>query len=72
MTTCSTCSTVQNLQTEKRTLALGLLTDSWPLLILVTAAGGFSASYSFLARGGVFAFAQTGNIIYSGDRKSVV
>ena len=66
MTTCSTCSTMQDMQNEKRTLSLGLMADSWPLLILVTAAGGFSASYSFLARGGVFAFAQTGNIIYSG------
>ena len=32
----------------------------------MTSVGGFCASYSFLARGGVFAFAQTGNIIYSG------
>ena len=62
----TTCSHVETLQVKKESVAWNLVTDSWPMLILVTMAGGFTASYSFLARGGVFAFAQTGNIIYSG------
>jgi uncharacterized membrane protein YoaK (UPF0700 family) len=59
-------TTTEALHSERKYVSLGLRSDSWPLLILVTAIGGFSASYSFLSRGGVFAFAQTGNIIYSG------
>lgn len=62
----TTCSNVQMVQAKKETVSWSLLADSWSMLILVTMAGGFAASYSFLARGGVFAFAQTGNIIYSG------
>lgn len=61
----TTCSHVETLQ-EKESVAWNLVADSWSMLLLVTLAGGFSASYSFLARGGVFAFAQTGNIIYTG------
>lgn len=47
-------------------LSVGLRRDSYPLLFIMTSVGGFCASYSYLVRGGVFAFAQTGNIIYSG------
>jgi uncharacterized membrane protein YoaK (UPF0700 family) len=63
----TTCMVNQSMENEKKALSLSLRTNSWPLLFLVTSIGGFSASYSFLARGGVFAFAQTGNIIYSGQ-----
>lgn len=61
------CTAGQSIEIKKDSLSRGLTADSWPMLVLMTATGGFSASYSFLARGGVFAFAQTGNIIYSGQ-----
>ena len=61
------CIAGQSIEIKKDSLSRGLTADSWPMLVLMTATGGFSASYSFLARGGVFAFAQTGNIIYSGQ-----
>ncbi len=62
----TTCTATPSIDRETKSPSLNLRSDSWPLLFLMTSVGGFSASYSFLARGGVFAFAQTGNIIYSG------
>lgn len=61
------CTTTETLHSARKYVSIGLRSDSWPLLFLMTSVGGFSASYSFLSRGGVFAFAQTGNIIYSGQ-----
>lgn len=59
-------STISKAASGRGSLSIRLRRDSYPLLFIMTSVGGFCASYSFLARGGVFAFAQTGNIIYSG------
>ena len=40
--------------------------------ILLCLAGGFMDAYTYVTRGGVFANAQTANLILMSDRKSVV
>lgn len=40
---------------------------SWVLMILITLSGGFSDSYSYLARGHVLSNAQTGNVVFLGQ-----
>ncbi len=37
--------------------------ESLQIMLILTLIGGFLDSYSYLTRGGVFAFAQTGNIV---------
>lgn len=49
--------------TEKRHPA-----DSLALGLVLAAAGGFMDAYTFIARGGVFANAQTGNLVLLGVR----
>ncbi|MGN1024563.1 MAG: YoaK family protein [Lachnospiraceae bacterium] len=41
---------------------------SWVLMILVTLSGGFADSYSYVARGHVLSHAQTGNVVFLGQR----
>ena len=42
--------------------------DSLALGLVLAAAGGFMDAYTFIARGGVFANAQTGNLVLLGVR----
>lgn len=51
-------STISKAASGRGSLSIRLRRDSYPLLFIMTSVGGFCASYSFLARGGVFAFAQ--------------
>lgn len=52
--------------------------ESLTVAIFLTLAGGFQDSYSYIARGGVFANAQTGNIVllstnlFSGDTDKII
>lgn len=43
------------------------MSESMPLAIFLTLAGGFQDAYSYNCRGGVFANAQTGNIVLLGQ-----
>ena len=42
------------------------ISESLPIMILLTLSGGFMDAYSYLCRGEVFANAQTGNILLFG------
>lgn len=44
----------------------GQISESAGLAVLLTLAGGFLDAYTFISRGGVFANAQTGNIVLLG------
>ena len=44
----------------------GQMSESWILGIFLTISGGFQDAYSYVCRGGVFANAQTGNIVLLG------
>ena len=37
--------------------------ESLQIMFILTLIGGFLDSYSYVTRGGVFAFAQTGNLV---------
>lgn len=50
--------------------ATGPAWESLSLGILLSMAGGFMDAYSYIHRGGVFAYAQTGNILLLGIRVS--
>ena len=45
------------------------ISESLPIMILLTLSGGFMDAYSYLCRGEVFANAQTGNILLFGVRR---
>ena len=47
-------------------LQRGQMSDSYFLGVLLAAAGGFLDAYTYLLRGGVFANAQTGNVVLLG------
>lgn len=40
------------------------ITDSLPVEVLLAIVGGYLFAYTYIARGGVFANAQTGNLVY--------
>ena len=46
----------------------GQMSESLALGLLLAVAGGFFDAYTYLCRGGVFANAQTGNIVLFGAR----
>ena len=46
------------------------MSDSMGLAVVLTIVGGFLAAYSYNCRGGVFAYAQTGNIVLLGQHLS--
>ena len=52
-----------NVMTYKRK---GQISESAALAVLLTLTGGFLDAYTFISRGGVFANAQTGNIVLLG------
>ena len=47
------------------------ISESLPIMILLTLSGGFMDAYSYLCRGEVFANAQTGNILLFGVNLSM-
>ena len=47
--------------------AKGQMSESMPLAIFLTLAGGLQDAYSYNCRGKVFANAQTGNIVLLGQ-----
>ena len=52
--------------------AHGQMSESLLLGVLLAVAGGFFDAYTYLCRGKVFANAQTGNIVLSGDAKEMM
>ena len=42
------------------------MSDTFPICVLLTIVGGYFDAYTYIARGGVFANAQTGNIVLFG------
>ena len=42
------------------------VSESYPIGVLLATVGGFLDAYTYLCRGGVFANAQTGNIVLFG------
>ena len=57
-------NTHKGLMGMKRTHA----SDAWRVAAFLALSGGFQDAYSFLARGHVFANAQTGNIVLFGTK----
>jgi len=47
----------------KRLASRGQMSDAWITLVFLTLSGGFQDAYTYHTRGGVFANAQTGNIV---------
>ena len=42
------------------------MSETFPIGVLLTIVGGYFDAYTYIARGGVFANAQTGNIVLFG------
>lgn len=51
---------------ERETISNNLTSESVKLGILLAIVGGFLDTYTFIGRGGVFANAQTGNVVLVG------
>ena len=47
----------------QRLTSRGQMSDAWITLVFLTLSGGFQDAYTYHVRGGVFANAQTGNIV---------
>ena len=50
----------------------GVVSESFRLATILALTGGFMDAYSYLMRGGVFANAETGNIVLEGNAKDLL